>query len=48
LADLRGGQVLRPEHRIDWSVFLSGPNPTKSNAIDDTERVTLTDLVNYV
>jgi Animal haem peroxidase len=43
-ADLRGGQLLRPEHRIDWSVFLSGPAPTKSNAIDDKVTSAVFDL----
>ncbi|MEN3357111.1 MAG: hypothetical protein V7637_1093 [Mycobacteriales bacterium] len=43
-ADLRGGQVLRPEHKIDWATFLSGPDPTKSNAIDDKVTSAVFDL----
>jgi hypothetical protein len=42
--DLRGGQPLGAKNLIDWTVFLPGQNPVKSNRIDGKVTAPLFDL----
>jgi hypothetical protein len=42
--DLRGSQTLRKKNLIDWTVFLPGQNPVKSNRIDGKVTAPVFDL----
>jgi hypothetical protein len=42
--DLRGNQTLRQKNLIDWTVFLPGSNPIKSNRIDGKVTAPVFDL----